>query len=130
MLFRSKTSNVVLAKVWGSVLCAGFALLIVGSGFSIRRCLLALPLVVFFGFTASLASLELRDGILRYRRLFKWSIIPDGAIVDARIEWPPVIGSAVTAGLQVSGTKNLFTIPFLGYLLNTDRAICKTIQGH
>jgi hypothetical protein len=93
MLLRSKPGNVMLAKVWGSVLCAGSGLLIVGSDVLNRRSLLALPLFFASLFTASIASFELRDGIFRYKRLFKWNTIPDNAIVDARIEWPPVLGS-------------------------------------
>jgi hypothetical protein len=37
--------------------------------------------------------------------------------------------SFITINLQLSGTKNLFTIPYLGYFLNTDRTICKAVQG-
>ena len=34
-----------------------------------------------------------------------------------------------TANLQLTSTKNLFTLPYVGYFLNTDRAICKAILG-
>jgi len=44
-------------------------------------------------FGASLAIVELRGGVLRYRRLFKWRTIPEDDIVSARVVWGPFIGS-------------------------------------
>ncbi len=93
MVLRSQLGKIILAKVWGSVLCAGSGLLIVGPDFPNRRCFLALPFFVASLFTASLAILEVRDGVLHYKRLFKWTTISESEIVNARVEWSPIIGS-------------------------------------
>lgn len=93
VILRSHISNVLLAKVCGPVLCLGISLLFLGDEFSSRRSMLATPFLIAAFFGASLAIVELRGEVLRYRRLFKWTIIPENEIVSARVECPPVIGS-------------------------------------
>ena len=92
VVIRSEPSNVCLAKVWLPGLCMS-SLLIFGKEFPGWRFLFASPFLVAGLFGASLAIVQLRDGVLRYRRLFKWTIIPEGEIVSARVVWPPFIGS-------------------------------------
>jgi hypothetical protein len=90
---RSEPRKVFLGKLWGPLLCVGGALLVFGQDFPSLRFLLAIPFFIAALFGLSLAVLEVRGGSLRYRRLFKWTTIPEDQIVSARVEWPPVIGS-------------------------------------
>ena len=93
MLLRSRLGKIVVAKFWAPILCAGVSLLILDEGFTGPHCLLALPFLVGALFAASLAIIELRDGVLRCKRLIGWTTIPKSEIVNIRIEWPPIIGS-------------------------------------
>jgi hypothetical protein len=90
---RSQSRNVFLVKLWGPLLCVVGSLLVSGEEFPSRGFLLAFPFLIAALFGASLAILEVRGGVLCYRRLFKWTTIRDNEIVSARVEWPPVIGS-------------------------------------
>jgi hypothetical protein len=90
---RSQPRNVFLVKLWGPLLCVVGSLLIFGEDFPSRRFLLASPFLIAALFGASLAILEVRNGVLYYRRLFKWTPIRENEIVSGRVEWPPVIGS-------------------------------------
>lgn len=93
VILRSQLGNIFLSKFLGPLLCVGGSLLVFGEDFPSARFLLAIPFLVAAFFGVSLAILEVRGGVLRYRRLFKWTTIPDDQIAGARIEWPPVIGS-------------------------------------
>jgi len=93
VVLRSKPTNVFLAKFWGPLLCAGGPLLVFGEDFLTWQFLLAFPFLMGALFGASLAILEVRGGVLRYRRLLRWTTIPEDEIVGARVEWPPVLGS-------------------------------------
>ncbi len=90
---RSQPRNVFLAKLWGPLFCVVGSLLVFGEDFPSRRFVLAFPFLIAALFGASLAILEVRDGVFYYRRLFKWTPIRDGEIVSGRVEWPPLIGS-------------------------------------
>jgi hypothetical protein len=93
IVLRSQATNVFLAKFCGPLLCIGATLGIFGEDFLTWRFLFASPFLIAALFGASLAILEVRGGVLRYRRLFKWATIPADEIVGARVVWPPVIGS-------------------------------------
>jgi hypothetical protein len=93
VILRSQRRNVLVAKFWAPLLCIAASVLVFGEDFLTTRFLLAIPLLIAALFGVSLAILEVRDGVLRYRRLFKWATIPADEIVGARLEWPPVIGS-------------------------------------
>src|SRR5215472_12263793 len=93
MNLRSQAKNVFLTKLWAPVLCVGAVLLVFGEDFPNGRFLLAIPFLVAAVFGASLAVVEVRDGGARYRRMFRWTTIPEDQVVSARVEWPPVIGS-------------------------------------
>jgi hypothetical protein len=89
----SKPENVFLAKLWGPLICVVGSLLVFGRDFSSLDFLLAFPFLLAALFGAFLAILEVRDGVLYYRRLLKWTALQDSEIVSGRVEWPPVIGS-------------------------------------
>ena len=48
-------------------------------------------LAALFGF--SLASVEVRNGVIRYRRLLKWRLIKQEEINGVNVIWPPVLAS-------------------------------------
>src|SRR5574341_2594374 len=93
VIIRSNPNNIFCAKIWGPILCAVIWLLAAIEDFPDRRSLVALPFLVAALFGASLAIVEVTGGVLRYRRRFKWKIIPDDDIVSARVVWHPFIGS-------------------------------------
>lgn len=93
MIIRSDASNVFGTKVWGPILCIATPLLSLWQEFSSWGVLFASPFFIAAFFGASLAIVELRGDVLRYKRLFKWKTIPEGDIVSARAVWPPFIGS-------------------------------------
>lgn len=93
MVIRSRLSYVVFAKIWGTILCGSASLLILLGGFSNRGWLLALPFLVGAFFAGSIAIVQVRNGAVYYKRLFRWTIIPESQIMDARVEWPRAIGS-------------------------------------
>jgi hypothetical protein len=90
---RSDPNRTFCAKIWGPVLCAVSWLFFSIEDFPDRRSLVTLPVLVAALFGASLAIVEVRGGVLRYRRLFRWKTIPKDDIVSARIVWGPFIGS-------------------------------------
>src|SRR5258707_4808540 len=95
MTLRSRRTNVFLTNVWAPILCILFAM-VVGrgyDGFLGRNFFLACPFLVFALFCFSIARVEVRDGVLRYRRLLEWRTIPRDEILEARVEWAPFIGS-------------------------------------
>jgi hypothetical protein len=86
VILRSDPTNVLLAKVWGPVFCIGISLVMLD--LPSWASLLAVPVLIAALFEASLAILEVRGDVLRYRRLFKWTTIPEGDIVSARVVSP------------------------------------------
>jgi hypothetical protein len=92
-VLHSRLTNAFLAKGWGPLLCILGASVVFSGNFLTRNLLLACPFLVGALFGVSVASVEVRDGVLRYRRLFRWREIPKEEIVDARVELPPVVGS-------------------------------------
>ena len=93
LILRSQPNNVWVGKVWGPVLCVGISVALFADEFSFRNFLLAAPLLIFALFGASLAIVELRDGVLRYRRLITWTILRKDEIVSARVECSSLVGS-------------------------------------
>jgi hypothetical protein len=70
----------------------GATLGIFGEDFLTWRFLFASPFIIAALFGASIAILEVRDGVLRYRRFFTWTTIRDDEMVAAGVIWPPFIG--------------------------------------
>lgn len=93
VILRSDRSKVFISKVWGPILWVAASLLLFGREFPGWRFLLVSPFLIAALFEASLAIVEVRDGVVRYRRLFKWTIVPEGDIVSARVVWHPFIAS-------------------------------------
>ncbi len=85
MSIRSRPVNVLIAKVWGTFL-AGCSVLVFGRNFPSYRFLITLPFLFAACFFVSLAILEVRDGVVRYKRWFKWTTIPRDEIVSGRVE--------------------------------------------
>jgi hypothetical protein len=92
IVLRSQSTNILLTKFWGPLLCIAATFGIFANDFLSWRVLLALPLIIGALFGISTAAVELRDGVLRYRRLFQWTTIPHGEIVAAGVIWHPLIG--------------------------------------
>lgn len=91
-ILRSQPTNIFLAKFWGPLICIGATLGIFGEDFFSWRFLFASPFIIAALFGASIAILEVRNGVLRYRRFFKWTTIRDDEIVAAGVVWHPFIG--------------------------------------
>lgn len=91
--FRSRQSTVFLTKIWGPLILLGACFVVFGRDLLSWRFLLAVPLILAACFAESLAVVRLKDGILSYRRIIKWTKIAENEIVTARTEWPPFIGS-------------------------------------
>lgn len=92
-ILRSGLTNIFLTKIWGPIVCIGSAVGVFGPDFRSPGIWLACPFFVVALFGFSVAMVEVRDGVVRHRRLFKWKIIQPAEIVDARGEWPPVLAS-------------------------------------
>jgi hypothetical protein len=92
LALRSQRTNVFLAKFWGPTLCIVATIGIFSKDFLSWRILFASPLIIAALFGASLATLELRGGILRYRRLFRWTTISNSEITASGVVWQPFIG--------------------------------------
>jgi len=90
---RSAGPAVLIVKCWGPLIWVIGALGVFGADFPTWRFLPALPLLLLAVFHLSVAVVELRGGIIRYRRLFKWAEIQSEEVLSARPVWPPLIGS-------------------------------------
>src|SRR5690242_6287356 len=91
--FRSSRNNMFLLKVWMPLVFVVGSVGVFWGDLFTRSFLFALPFLIFAVFGASLAIVRVRDGVVSYRRLFRWTRIPKDAIVSARVAWPPSIGS-------------------------------------
>jgi hypothetical protein len=92
MQLRSNPTNVILAKVWLPVLCFGGALGVFGKDLLSWRFVFALPLLAAGLFGASTAILEVRNGVVRYKRLIKWTVIEGEDIAKAGVAWFGFLG--------------------------------------
>jgi hypothetical protein len=90
---HSRLENTLVTKIFGPLFFLVMAFVLVAGDFPGRRLLLATPLLATALFGATLAILEVRGGVLRYKRLFRWTTIREHEIKEARPEWPPFIGS-------------------------------------
>jgi hypothetical protein len=93
VILRSDLFNVFFLKVVGPSFCVVVSLLLISGNFPSWNLLNASLFLIAACFGASLAIVEVRGDVLRYRRLFKWTVIPEGDIVSARAVSPPLIGS-------------------------------------
>jgi hypothetical protein len=92
IVLRSGRNNVILAKFWVPIICMVGAFGVFGENLRTWRFLFAAPFIIAALFWASIAILEVRSGVLRYRRFFKWTTIPLEDIVAAGVAWRQFIG--------------------------------------
>lgn len=92
-VLRSDGWKVLLGKFWAPVLCIATSALVFGEDFRTGHFLLAIPFLVaaFFGLT--LAVVQVRGGVVYYKRFFTWETLQQDDILEARVEWAPVLGS-------------------------------------
>lgn len=93
MKMASSKVNTFTIKYWGPVVCIAGALGVFGHDFATLRFLPAIPLLLIAFFLASLAVIEVNDGVLRYRFLFRWRQLPSENLIGAKVIWPPFIAS-------------------------------------
>jgi hypothetical protein len=92
-MMRSRRTNVFLFRLFWSFLCLAFATGLSRGNLLTRNFFLASPFLVAAFFGWSIAVIEVNNGIVRYRHLFKWTTIPHDEILDARLEWAPFVAS-------------------------------------
>lgn len=92
LIRRSDPIKVFIYKLAGPAFCLVVSLLLINQNFPDFDWFTSLFLIAGL-FGASLAIVELRGDALRYRRLFKWTVVPQDDIVSARAVLPPLIGS-------------------------------------
>ena len=92
-VLRSKATNIFLAKLWGPLSCFLIAIGLSDQGIFTWSFLLACPFLFAGLFGATVATVEVRNGGLRYRRLFQWRTIRNEEIAEAGVAWGPVLGS-------------------------------------
>jgi len=90
---RSAVPAVLVVKCWGPLILVIGALGVFGADFPTWKFLPAIPLLLLAIFHASVAVVEVRGGVIRYRRLFKWADIQSEEVLSARPVWPPLLGS-------------------------------------
>ena len=93
LIHRSDPIGVFFVKLAGPAFCLVVSLSIIGKNFPHFDWLFTSLFLIAGLFGASLAIVELRGDVLRYRRLFKWTVVPPHDIVTARAVLPPLIGS-------------------------------------
>jgi hypothetical protein len=89
---RSNGAVVVVVKFWGALIWGGGGLAIFGEDFRTWRFVFVLPFLLLAAFHLSLAIVEVRDQMIRYRRFFKWTEIQCAEVIRAGRVWPPFIG--------------------------------------
>lgn len=91
--FRSAAVTVFIVKYFGSLIWVAVALGVFTADFPTWRSVFTIVPILLATFHASLAVVEVRDGVIRYRRIYKWDEIPPSELLSAKIVWPPFIGS-------------------------------------
>ena len=92
-VLRSYSSNVFLTRIWVPFICIVFVIGVFGKEFPGWRFLPACPSLLAALFALSTSTLEVRGGVIRYRRLIKWKLIIPEEILECRVEVPNMIGS-------------------------------------
>lgn len=88
----SHRSNGLMLRVGVPLMVGGAFSGLYGDQLRTWRVVFALPFALCAAFFLSLAVVQLRDGKLRYRRLFRWMTINPAEIVASGRVWPPFIG--------------------------------------
>src|SRR5690349_21635782 len=79
-------------KYYAPLLFVTFSIGMLYGGFTSRRLLVIFPALIAAFFFLSLANLELRGRVLRYRRFLKWTTLEVDEIRSSGAAWPGVIG--------------------------------------
>jgi hypothetical protein len=79
-------------KYYVPMLLVAFSIGMFYGEFTSRRLLVIFPALVAAFFLLSLATLEVADGVLRYRRFRKWMPIEASEVRGSGVLWPGVIG--------------------------------------
>jgi len=86
-MLRSHPSSVFVLKYYAPVILFGGTFVFWSVGFRWAQLIFLVPLILGMLFYASLAVLQIPDGTIRYRRLFRWRTISYDEIVECRISW-------------------------------------------
>jgi hypothetical protein len=90
---RSNSPKIFIAKVWGPLLWIAGGIGVFGRHFPGWRFWLVCPLFVVALFGFSVAIVEVHDGVLRYRRFFRWKTIDPKDITGVKAIWEPILAS-------------------------------------
>jgi hypothetical protein len=69
------------------MICFGATFVFWSAGFRWAQLIFLIPLILGIVFYASLAVLQIPDGTIRYRRLFRWKKLAYDEIVEPGISW-------------------------------------------
>ena len=106
---RSHKGMVTNLKYYVPMILVAFSVGMFYGGFTSRRLLVICPALVAAFFFLSLATLELADGVLRYRRFLKWTTIEASEVRGSGVAWPGVIGY-IRLNRYVSPWRNLYFV--------------------
>jgi hypothetical protein len=79
-------------KLWSPLLLIAGTVWVFGDHLFSGGMLLSLPLLTLAVFQLSLAQMELRNNVVRYRRLVKWHTISRSELAASGVVWPGFIG--------------------------------------
>jgi hypothetical protein len=80
------------AKYYIPLILVTFSAGMLFDGLLSRRLLVVCPILLVALFFLSLATVDCRSGVLRYRRFLKWISIDEREILGCGVSWPGVIG--------------------------------------
>src|SRR5215475_14135173 len=86
-MLRSHPSSVFVLKYYAPLIFFGGTFVFWSVGFRWAQMIILVPLILAILFCASLAVLEIPDGTVRYRRLFRWTTVPYDEIVESGTSW-------------------------------------------
>ncbi len=89
---RSSASNVWIFKIWAPLLWLIWGVALFRHDIFSVRILGCIPFVLALIFHLSLAIVRIRDGRIRYRMLFSWSVVELRDVISSGVVWPPFIG--------------------------------------
>jgi hypothetical protein len=91
-ILRSKGSTLFLGKLWFPLILLAGVFGVSGWNLNIGRLVFDLPLLIAALFGVSIATVEVRGDVIRYRRFVKWTAIRHEDIVAAGARWAPFFG--------------------------------------
>jgi hypothetical protein len=106
---RSHKGMTTNLKYYVPMILVAFSVGMLYGGFTSRRLLVICPALVAAFFFLSLATLELADGGLRYRRFLKWTTIEASEVRGSGVAWPGVVGY-IRLNRYVSPWRNLYFV--------------------